>query len=89
MGPSDDVPPLCLSRNDIADCYIQEYRRLSGEAIARADFLAEVDAVWMAWNTRRLPRVIKPALDGDAKARGTLEFLLDSVLSWTRGEPFQ
>jgi len=87
VGPSDDLPALSLTREDIADCYLEAYAASGAPRIDRDVFLAEVDAVWLAWNSRRLSWLAEPALGGDAEALDRICWLLSLILQWKEGEP--
>ena len=52
-------------------------------------FFVEADAVWMAWNSRRLGWLLKPALTGDGEAQDRLGWLLSLLLDWREGEPLR
>ncbi len=86
VGPSDDLPSLALGREEIAVTYLEDYVGPCGVRSSLADFLAEADAVWLAWNSRRLGWLLRLALGGDIQAQDTIWWLLDLLQIWEEGE---
>jgi hypothetical protein len=86
VGPADEDINLCLSRDEVARHYLDEYCRLSGTTVSLDEFLLEADAVWAAWNSRRIGWLLPKADAGNRKARITLHWLLSIIAGWEEGE---
>ena len=86
LGPPEEDMDLCLSREELGRHYLNEYHGRSATSIPLEEFLVETDAVWVAWNSRRLPRVLKPAIEGDRKSQIILHWLLNILETWKEGE---
>ena len=88
VGPSFYLPSLSLSREEVAATYLEAYRENGADApISEDNFLAEADAVWLAWNSR----IISQAAAALGKKAGDVQRRLSAYLKylskWKEGEP--
>jgi hypothetical protein len=80
LAPPDVDMDLCMSCEEIARHYVNEYNARSGSSMCPKEVLLESNAVWAAWNARRIPWLLPQALEGEQKARAKLHRLLSRLL---------
>ena len=64
IGPSDELLPRCLPRNELAEMYLDEYVRSGGTPYPVAQFLEDVRVLWIEQSFAMLWFRLARALDG-------------------------
>jgi len=89
IGPPDTEANPCMRSEDVARAYLAEYNPKSGGSTQLKEILLEADAVWTAWNARRVPWLLESALKGEEEARVRMHWYLSILATWREDRRLQ
>jgi hypothetical protein len=80
LGAPDDYCPRCGSAEELAEVYLEEYRRRGGAHVSTREFLAETRELWIAWAVGWIDYAYEPASGEHPCSAELLQRKLESLL---------